>query len=114
MTQLVEKVTEPLKRLGVDASYGAPVEIDGATIVPVALVWFGFGGGNGNMGAKSDADAEGEGFGGGGVSVPIGAYVTTSLGVRFQPNLIALLAVGIPFVLVAGHVLAKLVRAAKK
>ena len=114
MTQLVEKVTEPLKRLGVEASYGAPVDIDGATIVPVALVWFGFGGGGGNMGEKAQSDAEGEGFGGGGLSVPIGAYVTTSLGVRFQPNLIALVAVGIPFTLVAGHVLAKLVRALKK
>jgi uncharacterized spore protein YtfJ len=109
MSQLVEKVAEPLRRLGVETSYGSPVEIDGATVVPVALVWLGFGGGSGQRDGE-----DGDGFGGGGASIPIGAYVTTSLGVRFQPNVIALLAVGIPFTLVAGHVLAKLVRALKR
>src|SRR3954471_15571738 len=103
MANLVETLTDATRTIGVGAAYGDPVEIDGASIVPVALVWSGFGGGNGTASspgatvassAKLGAgDANGEGFGGGGVSIPIGAYVTTAGEARFQPNIVALLAV---------------------
>ncbi len=122
MANLVETLTDATKSIGVNAAYGAPVEIDGASFVPVALVWAGFGGGNGNASSPGATekkigagDAGGEGFGGGGVSVPIGAYVTGPDGkATFEPNLIALLAVSLPVVVATGWALSRLVRALKK
>jgi hypothetical protein len=48
------------------------------------------------------------------MSIPIGAYVKTGNTVRFDPNIISLLMVGIPFVFVAGHALARVIRALKR
>ena len=59
--------------------------------MPVALVAYGFG-----AGGATDGDGTGSGGGGGGYTLPIGAYVGDSLGVRFQPNPVALLAVADP------------------
>ncbi|WOF24545.1 hypothetical protein N8K70_07765 [Microbacterium betulae] len=92
--------------LGVTTAYGEPQEVGGEQFVPVAATWTGFGGG-------SD-DAGNGGGGGGGFSAPIGAYVRRDGQLRFEPNVIALLAVGVPFVCVAGRALTKLVRALKK
>jgi len=125
MANLVDTLTDATKTIGVGAAYGAPVEIEGKTIVPVALVWAGFGGGNGtgNGNANSPADASkplvggeagAEGFGGGGVSIPVGAYVTTDGEATFEPNLIALLAVSIPVICTTGWALARVIRALKK
>lgn len=110
MTNLVLKLAENISSIGVKSAYGEPVEIDGVKIVPVALVQFGFG-----AGEDGEADGAGPGGGGGGgLSVPIGAYVTENGKARFEPNLIALLAVGIPFVWVAGHTVARVIRALKR
>jgi uncharacterized spore protein YtfJ len=122
---LVEKISELAKPFGVATAYGDPVSIEGRTMVPVALVGYGFGGGSGegdSEGAYEPSDhaghltghGRGEGAGGGGCAIPIGAYVNTDGGLRFQPNLIAALSVGIPFVLVTGRVIARIVRAAKR
>ncbi|MDN3309487.1 hypothetical protein QWJ90_00920 [Microbacterium oryzae] len=92
--------------LGVTAAYGEPQDIDGERFVPVAATWTGFGGG-------SDETGNGGG-GGGGFSMPIGAYVRRNGELRFEPNLIATLAVAIPLFWVTGRMLAKLVRALKK
>jgi len=107
MANIVEKLAESVKSLGITANYGDPVTLDGVEMVPVSLVYFGFGGG-------SDASGDGGGGGGGGVSVPIGAYVGGGAGARFQPNLIALIAVSIPATLVAGKALSIIIRALKK
>jgi uncharacterized spore protein YtfJ len=48
--------------------YGAPVERDGVTVIPVAAVRFGLGGGAGSDPAKG----EGDGAGGGGTATPAG------------------------------------------
>lgn len=93
-------------RLGVNAVYGEKQDIDGVTMVPVAASWSGFGGG-------SD-DSEQGGGGGGAVSVPVGAYVRRPEGLRFEPNIIALLTVAVPFVCVTGNALRKIIRALKK
>ncbi|GAA2232447.1 hypothetical protein N1031_08455 [Herbiconiux moechotypicola] len=122
MADLVETLSDATRSIGVNAAYGAPVEIDGATFVPVALVWAGFGGGNGKASSPGATDkkigagdAGGEGFGGGGVSIPIGAYVSGPDGkAAFEPNLIALLAVSIPVICTTGWALARFVRALKK
>ncbi|GAA1526043.1 putative spore protein YtfJ [Microbacterium ginsengiterrae] len=91
---------------GVRSAYGEPQDVDGVSITPVALTWAGFGGG-------ADENDNGGG-GGGGVSIPIGVYIRREEGVRFEPNIVSLLAVGIPFVWVAGRALARVIRALKK
>lgn len=91
--------------LGVKSAYGEPQDVDGVSITPVALTYSGFGGGS--------ADG-GEGGGGGGVSIPVGVYVRREEGLRFEPNIVTLLAVGIPFVWVTGRALSRIIRALKK
>jgi uncharacterized spore protein YtfJ len=109
MTNLAVKLAENAGSIGVRSAYGDPVQIEGVTIVPVALVQYGFGGGG--EGDESDGPAGG---GGGGMAIPIGAYVKSGGAARFEPNVISLLAVGIPFVWVAGKAIARIIRALKK
>jgi uncharacterized spore protein YtfJ len=109
MTNLTEKLAENARSFGVTSAYGDPVEVDGTTIIPVALVWYGFGAGEG-----TSEDEGGSGGGGGGTSLPIGAYVKTGGTVRFDPNVISLLIVGIPFVWVTGRALARIIRVLKR
>lgn len=92
--------------LGVHSAYGEPRELDGVTLIPVALTWTGFGGG-------SDEAGNGGG-GGGGWAVPLGSYIRRDGDVHFQPNLVSLLAVAIPFVWVAGRALSRVIRVLKK
>src|SRR5215813_3206066 len=93
---------------GVKSVYGAQQDVDGVRIIPVAVTWHGFGAGtdNGDEGAS--------GGGGGGISAPVGAYVRSGDGIRFEPNLVSLLAVAIPFVWVTGRALARIIRAFKR
>ena len=113
MAQLTKQLAETVTQVGVRSAYGDPVEVDGTTIMPVACVSYGFGAGEGGADA-AEAQGEGSGGGGGGMAVPVGAYVTRDGVTRFEPNLIALLAVGVPFVWVAGRALARIVRALKR
>ncbi len=90
---------------GVKSAYGEPQDVDGVHITPVALTVSGFGGGS----------SEGsEGGVGGGWAIPLGVYVRREEGLRFEPNIVSLLAVGIPFVWVAGRALSRIIRALKK
>ncbi len=130
MANLVENIAESMSSLGVRRSYGDPVTIDGVEVIPVALSWFGFGAGTDDStaatggaveagGADEGSDAGvvsgAGGGGGGGASVPVGVYATGPDGiVRFEPNLIALLAVAIPLTWVSGKALAGVIRALKK
>lgn len=106
MDSIPVQLANVLKSVGVQSVYGEAREIEGTTVVPVALVVYGFGG--------SGDDEQGSGGGGGGYVWPVGAYVGDSLGVRFQPNPVAVLAVGIPLVWVTGRALTRIVRALKK
>ncbi len=90
---------------GVKSAYGEPQDVDGVSITPVAFTYSGFGGGSGDGG---------EGGGGGGVSVPVGVYVRREEGLRFEPNIVTLLVVAVPFVWVAGRALTRIIRALKK
>lgn len=109
MTNLVEKLAEQAKGLGVAAAYGEQQDVDGTKLVPVALSYYGFGGGS-----EGDGDDAPSGGGGGGVSIPVGAYIKTNEGLRFDPNLISLIAVAIPFIWVSGKALAGIIKALKK
>lgn len=92
--------------IGVKSAYGEPQDVDGVSITPVAFTYSGFGGGSGADGT--------EGGGGGGVSVPVGVYVRREEGLRFEPNIVTLLVVAVPFVWVAGRALSRIIRALKK
>lgn len=106
MPNLAVELGKLSTQFGVKAVYGEQQDVDGVTMIPVAASWTGFGAG---------ADENDNGGGGGGsVSVPVGAYVRRPEGLRFEPNVIALLTVGIPFVCVAGSALRKIIRALKK
>lgn len=111
---LVEKIADSAKSFGVHTAYGDIVKVDGKEVLPVALVGYGFGGGDGDGSYGPDGkqgSGRGEGAGGGGWAIPIGAYVTNADGqVVFQPNLVALLAVGIPFVASAGFAVSAVLR----
>jgi uncharacterized spore protein YtfJ len=118
MPNITQQLADTVTTVGVHAAYGDPIDLDGAKIVPVACAWYGFGGGEGPIDAgldhESDGESLGSGGGGGGAAVPVGAYVTRDGRTRFEPNTIALLAVGIPFVWVAGRALARVIRALKR
>lgn len=108
MPSLVIRLAETLTMFGAKAAYGEPYEADGVRMVPVAILYYGFG-----AGSESDDDGP-SGGGGGGATIPVGAYVTRDGDVRFQPNVIALLAVSIPVICVSGRALARVIKALKK
>lgn len=81
--QLLASVAD---RLGAHYSassvFGAPVERDGVTVIPVAAVRFGFGGGTGSDPAKG---GEGEGAGAGGAMTAAGYIELKDGRSRFVP-----------------------------
>ena len=78
LSMLAERIPA---RLGASAVYGAPVERDGVTVVPVATARFGIGAGGGS----DDEGQQGEGGGGGGMTTPVG-YIELKEGrSRFVP-----------------------------
>lgn len=106
MPNLALELGKQAAGLGVAGVYGEQQDVDGIRMIPVALTSTGFGGGS---------DEAGNGGGGaGGAAIPIGAYIRRGDDLRFEPNVISLLAVGIPFVWVAGHVFVRVIRALKK
>lgn len=106
MPNIALELGKQVTSFGVKSAYGEPQDVDGVSITPVALTWAGFGGG-------ADQDENGGG-GGGGMSIPLGVYVRREEGLRFEPNIVVLLAVAIPFVCVAGRALARVIRAIKR
>jgi uncharacterized spore protein YtfJ len=105
MPNIALELGQQVASLGVKSAYGEPQDVDGVSITPVAITYSGFGGGSGD-GA--------EGGGGGGMSIPVGVYVRREEGLRFEPNILTLLAVAIPFVWVTGRALSRIIRALKK
>lgn len=110
MPNITQHIADTVSSVGVRAAYGEPLDLEGTTIVPVAVVGFAFSAGEGSSGENG----RGSGGGGGGYAAPVGAYVTRDGYTRFEPNTIALLAVGIPFICIAGRAVARVVRALKK
>jgi uncharacterized spore protein YtfJ len=81
--ELVEKLVERLgAQLAISTVYGAPVERDGVTVVPVAVARLGFGGGSGIDPRKQQ---EGEGGGGLGSVAPVGYIELKDGRTRFVP-----------------------------
>lgn len=110
MPNIALELGKQASSFGVKSAYGEPQDVDGVSITPVAFTFTGFGGGSGGAGDS----AEGEGGGGGGFAIPLGVYVRREEGLRFEPNIVTLLAVAVPFVCVAGRALTRIIRALKK
>lgn len=106
MPNLALELGKQTANLGVSSVYGEQQDVDGITLIPVALTWSGFGAG--------EDDEGNSGGGGGGYAIPVGAYVRKGDDLRFEPNLVSLVAVGIPFVWVVGRALSRVIRALKK
>lgn len=60
--------------MSVKRVFGEPIEKDGVTLVPVAMI-IGGGGGGGGRTTENDRGGEGSGGGYGGIMRPVGAYV---------------------------------------
>ena len=68
-TTFIERLAEIMSRGASSAAvYGAPVERDGVTVIPVAKIRYGFGGGSGHR----RPGEEGSGGGGGVYARPVG------------------------------------------
>jgi uncharacterized spore protein YtfJ len=106
MSNIALELGKQSATIGVKSAYGEQQDVDGVRLVPVALTWSGFGGG-------SDEAGNGGG-GGGGYAIPVGAYIRRGDDLRFEPNIVALLAVAVPFVFIAGRALSRVIRALKK
>ncbi|MEV7131492.1 hypothetical protein AB0N24_01250 [Arthrobacter sp. NPDC093128] len=101
MADAFSSLVETFKNVGVSRAYGAPVQIGGEELVPVALVSFGFGGG-GDAGSNGTAGAA-EGGGGGGFVLPLGVYTSNGPGrVVFRANTLMVLAGLVPVVCAVG------------
>ncbi|GAA2013487.1 hypothetical protein [Microbacterium ulmi] len=106
MPNIAIELAQQTASIGVTSVYGEQQDVDGVRLVPVAIAGHGFGGG-------SDDEGNGGG-GGGGWAVPVGAYIRKGDDLRFEPNIVSLLAVAVPFVWVAGSALSRVIRALKK
>ncbi|WP_425839093.1 hypothetical protein [Microbacterium sp. PA5] len=101
--EVTQELAAGVPQRAVSLAYGPTRSVNGAELIPVALVTYGFGG-------SDESQRWGVGGGGGGVAIPLGAYVSGRDGLRFRPNPVMLLGVAIPLVLAVGHVLHNLVR----
>ena len=121
MTDALSSLAETFKNVGVSMAYGPVVTVDGAELIPVALVSFGFGGG-GNSGSVAEGEAAGgdgggaaAGGGGGGFALPLGVYCRGRDGqVAFRPNSIALLAALVPLVCALGFAVRGVLRTLRR
>ena len=93
--EMIRQITSIPDEVGVRSCFGAPVERNGRTVIPVSRVQFGFGLGFGR-GAGSDGhdsldgaggggEGEGGGGGGGGGATPVAIVEITDSGVAVQP-----------------------------
>lgn len=90
---LLQAIAERLHRSSsIHTIYGAPIETQGKTLIPVAKVSYGFGGGAVGTNDLDSADkqppghtVEGGGGGGGVRMIPLGMVEVTSQQTRFLP-----------------------------
>jgi uncharacterized spore protein YtfJ len=95
--EMIHRLSTIPEESGASACFGAPVERDGHTIIPVARVAFGYGAGFGRgtgtgkhhaeNGAGGVDEGEGGGGGGGGSSTPVAIIDISSADVRIEPIL---------------------------
>lgn len=97
MDEIVHRVSNVAEEVGASVCFGAPVERDGHTLIPVARVAFGFGVGFGRgtgtkhggsetgVGGDEGGEGEGGGGGGGGTSTPVAVVDIGGDEVKIEP-----------------------------
>jgi uncharacterized spore protein YtfJ len=114
---LQEVLSNVKEGMTVSKVFGEPYEKNGNTVIPVAAVRGG-GGGGGGGGAGADGEGEGYGSGGGfGLSArPVGVYILSEDGVKWEPALdVSRIAIGGQIIgVVALLVLRSLIKARAK
>lgn len=85
---LQEVLSNVKEGMTVSKVFGEPYEKNGTTVIPVAVVRGG-GGGGGGSGEGAGGEGEGHGSGGGfGLSArPVGVYIMSADGVKWEPAL---------------------------
>ena len=86
-TAVLETVRDAIEHAAAGKVFGAPVEHDGITVLPVAKVSGGGGGGGGTGPAEGGRDASGAGGGLGLSAKPLGVFVIKDGAVAWQPAL---------------------------
>ncbi len=120
MAAITDRLADSVPGWGAKLSYGEPQKVDGVELVPVAFVAFGFGAGEGGIGPSAPGDGaeseggHGAGGGGGGASIPLGAYIGGPDGLRFRPNPVVLLALGISVIGALGVSISAIIAATKR
>jgi uncharacterized spore protein YtfJ len=76
ITEMIEQLAEDLKSYASTSSiFGEPIEIQGATVIPVSKMSVGYGGGGGEGEEGSSGDKGGGGGAGGGVKIEPAALI---------------------------------------
>jgi hypothetical protein len=105
-SDLTESLAAGVNERGITLAYGEVRTLGGIDLVPVAFVTYGFGG-------LQDSAQFGAGGGGGGVAIPLGAYIAGPRGVRFHPNTVTVLAVGVLAIGTLGRAIKLVAKAAR-
>jgi uncharacterized spore protein YtfJ len=122
MPNPVDAMTESVPHWGAKLAFGESSTAGGHEVIPAALVVFGFGGGGGSgtwpeseAGSEGHAHGQGEGSGGGGGGyvLPLGAYVAGPDGLKFRPNLVAVIIASVPLLTAIGWATVRIIGAAK-
>jgi uncharacterized spore protein YtfJ len=92
---LLDNIADVKEALSVRRVFGDPYEVNGATLIPVAVVRGGSGGGSGEGSANGQRSGTGNGMGFGLSSRPVGVFVVKDGDVEWMPSIdITRLAVG--------------------
>jgi len=76
ITEMIEQLADDLKSYASTSSiFGEPIEIQGATVIPVSKMSVGYGGGGGEGEEGSSGDKGGGGGAGGGVKIEPAALI---------------------------------------
>jgi uncharacterized spore protein YtfJ len=96
----LQTIREVMEQVGVGRVFGAPINQDGLTVVPVAKIGGGGGAGGGSEPAAGEEDASGAGGGFGLTAKPLGVFVIGGGKVRWRP------AVDVNKIILGGQVVA--------
>jgi len=81
VTEMIEQLAEDLKSYASTSSiFGEPMELNGATVIPVSKMSVGYGGGGGEGEEGSSGDKGGGGGAGGGVKIEPAALIIANKG----------------------------------
>ena len=106
MPNIALELGKQSRHFGVKSAYGEQQDVDGVSIIPVAAHVAPVSAVAGREGQRRWRRRRS--------SLPFGVYIRREDGLRFEPNMITLLGVAVPFVWVAGRALSRVIRALKK